>query len=277
MSERITFSVPYCFLRHPYTRWHCCFNSRSLEFQDFNLTSASAPVPHLTARGHLQRPKHDIEWDGKGWFWHATRRLALFAPKLYRGTRALSCPPATPPTILYGSSSACVRPIVTQNGFLSLVHNENNWKQKHMSVIFHSCPWCHNSIFQKNIKNVMEIIEVESLKSLLLGSFRSTKQQLKNQLDQNPSTVCGHCGKDFFSWTCTSAGELSAWGRVPVMRIRGLSWGGCGQQFSWSFHLLICLRREANLPPLKLRQPWHDRPNTAAARTHVSFMAASGP
>lgn len=56
MSDRITFSVPYCFLK---VNMNDVQTRDSLGLFDFlpvfmHLTSASVPVQHLTARGHLQ-------------------------------------------------------------------------------------------------------------------------------------------------------------------------------------------------------------------------------
>lgn len=143
ISERMTLSVPYCFLRqHPgegdISRYfQGPWNSRPSEF---GLTSASAPVPHLTARDHLQGPsgifilqvEKQIKYGaavglgGRGY-------LARCASSCFVCSKAPSCHPQQQsgiiPPLFYASGSGCGRPIVVaQNGLPSLVYNENNSK-----------------------------------------------------------------------------------------------------------------------------------------------------
>lgn len=57
MSDRITFSVPYCFLKVDMSDVEILETVLTRLFAScffLHLTSASVPVQHLTARGHLQ-------------------------------------------------------------------------------------------------------------------------------------------------------------------------------------------------------------------------------
>lgn len=93
MSDRITFSAPYCFLE----RSKNCVGFAEL-FTVFkcrirvNPTSASVQVPHLTARVHLNKERTSsptrTERNHNVMLHHIQENKALFVGKLYSRTKS---------------------------------------------------------------------------------------------------------------------------------------------------------------------------------------------